>query len=117
MVATGLAHVGARKVVSRQVAVGTQDAYYAALGVLFRLHVLGFDFLFTFFCCLFSLLLCFFWFFSVFPCLVFFFWIVWVLFCVISTEEQLMPACNVLFWNQVIQTNHFIFSALWPLIS
>ena len=38
------------------------------------------------------------------------------LYCVRSTEEQL-PACNVLFWNQVIQTNHFSFSALRPLIS
>ena len=39
------------------------------------------------------------------------------LYCVRSTEEQLMPACNVLFWNQVIQTNHFFLSALRPLIS
>jgi len=28
-----------------------------------------------------------------------------------------MPACNVLFWNQVIQTNQFTFPALGPLIS
>ena len=37
--------------------------------------------------------------------------------CVRGAEEQLMPACNVPFWNQVIQTNHFLFSALRPLIS
>ncbi len=28
-----------------------------------------------------------------------------------------MPAFNVLFWNQVIQANQFIFAALGPLIS
>jgi hypothetical protein len=28
-----------------------------------------------------------------------------------------MAAFNVLFWNQVIQTNQFLFSALRPLIS
>jgi hypothetical protein len=38
------------------------------------------------------------------------------LYCVSGAEEQL-PACNVLFWNQVIQTNHFFFFALRPLIS
>src|SRR5204863_2036745 len=30
--------------------------------------------------------------------------------------QQSLPACNVLFWNQVIQANQFIFPALGPLI-
>ena len=34
-----------------------------------------------------------------------------------GTEQQLMLARSVLFWNQVIQTNQFIFPALGPLIS
>ena len=29
-----------------------------------------------------------------------------------GAEQQFMPALNVLFWNQVIQANQFIFSAL-----
>jgi hypothetical protein len=37
--------------------------------------------------------------------------------CVNGTEQQLIPARNVLFWNQVFQTNQFIFPALGPLIS
>jgi hypothetical protein len=36
--------------------------------------------------------------------------------CVSGTEQQLMPACDVLFWNKVIQANQSFFSALWPLI-
>src|SRR5439155_1672020 len=38
------------------------------------------------------------------------------LYCVSGAEEQL-PACNVLIWDPVIQTNHFFFLALWPLTS
>lgn len=37
--------------------------------------------------------------------------------CVSSTEQQLMPAFNVLFWNQVIQANQSVLAALGPLIS
>ena len=44
-------------------------------------------------------------------------WVVDFLFCVGDTEQQLLPAFNVLFWNQVIQANQFIFPALGPLIS
>jgi hypothetical protein len=33
--------------------------------------------------------------------------------CVSGTEQQLMPACNVLFWNQVIQGESiYLFCAL-----
>src|SRR5207247_4494472 len=48
---------------------------------------------------------------------VFLCWVVCCFCCVSHTEQQLMPACNVLFWNQVIQANQFIFPALRPLIS
>jgi hypothetical protein len=34
-----------------------------------------------------------------------------------DTEEHLMPALNVLFWNQVVEANQFISCALAPLIS
>ncbi len=34
-----------------------------------------------------------------------------------DTEQQLTAACNVLFWNQVIETNQLFFAALEPLIS
>ena len=34
-----------------------------------------------------------------------------------DTEEDLMPALNVLFWNQVVEANQFISCALAPLIS
>jgi len=81
------------------VATGTARIY-AAFGVFFGLEVLDLDRFLSFLRChiiLFSFLV--------------------GLYCVRSTEEQLMPACNVLFWNQVIQTNHFFLSALWPLIS
>jgi len=42
----------------------------------------------------------------------------WIV-CVVSVapNSKLMPARNVLFWNQVIQTNQFIYPALGPLIS
>ena len=43
-------------------------------------------------------------------------WLVDCLGWVSDTEQQLLPACNVLFWNQVIQTNQFRFAALGPLI-
>ncbi len=36
--------------------------------------------------------------------------------CVTGTEKQLLPACHVLFWNQVVQTNQFRFLALGLLI-
>jgi hypothetical protein len=57
--------------------------------------------------------------FLAFFCAILFFFLVLVCcFCCVSdTEQQLMPACNVLFWNQVIQTNQFTFPALRPLIS
>ena len=41
----------------------------------------------------------------------------WIVCLCCVTEQQMMPARNVLFWNQVIQTNHFVFPALGPLIS
>jgi hypothetical protein len=34
--------------------------------------------------------------------------------CLSHTEEQLTPASDVLFWNQVIQTDQFLFFALGP---
>jgi len=34
--------------------------------------------------------------------------------CVSHTEEQLTPASDVLFWNQVIQTDQFLFFPLGP---
>jgi len=68
----------------------------AAFGVFLWLEVLDFDLFLTFCWHLFSFRV--------------------GLYCVSGAEEQL-PACNVLFWNQVIQTNHFFFLALWPLIS
>jgi hypothetical protein len=37
--------------------------------------------------------------------------------CLIGTEQQLMPTLNVVFWNQVIQTNQFSFLALRASIS
>jgi hypothetical protein len=46
-----------------------------------------------------------------------FYWIVFCLGWVSDTEQQLMPARDVLFWNQVIQTNQFFPFALRPLIS
>jgi hypothetical protein len=75
----------------------------AAFGIFGRLQVTNFNFDFSrFFLChfIFSFL------FSVVCCL----------YCVSSTERQLMPALNVLFRNQVIQANQFFFSALWPSI-
>ena len=32
--------------------------------------------------------------------------------CVSGTEEHLMPDLNILFWNQVVETNQFICGAL-----
>jgi len=49
--------------------------------------------------------------------LVFLCWVVCCFCCVSGTEQQLMPTRNVLFWNQVIQANQFVFLALRPLIS
>jgi hypothetical protein len=34
-----------------------------------------------------------------------------------DTEEHLIPALNVLFWNQVVEANQFISRAFAPLIS
>ena len=46
-----------------------------------------------------------------------FYWIVFCLGWISDTEQQLMPARDVLFRNQVIQTNQFFPFALRPLIS
>src|SRR5438132_11129682 len=71
-----------------------------AFGVFFWLEVLDFNlFLVFLFLVLHSVFLC---------------WVIFCLCCVTDTEQQLMPACNVLFWNQVIQANQFIFPALGP---
>jgi hypothetical protein len=43
-------------------------------------------------------------------------WIVCCCVCLSDTEQQMMPAFDVLFWNQVIETNQFFFPALRPLI-
>jgi len=50
-------------------------------------------------------------FFFVFGILTFLFWVVYWL-C--YTEEQLTPANDVLFWDQVIETDQFFLLALWP---
>jgi hypothetical protein len=34
-----------------------------------------------------------------------------------GTEEHLMPALNILFWNQVVEANQFTFCALGPFIA
>jgi hypothetical protein len=73
-------------------------------GVFFRFEVLDFD--------RFSFLVLFVW-----HGLALFYWIVSCLGWVRDTEQQVMPARNVLFWNQVIQTNQFFSFALRPLIS
>ena len=78
---------------------GALDPGGAAFGVFGWLQVTDFDFG-DFFCIL------------VFLC-----WVVCCFCCVSDTEQQLMPARNVPFWNQVIQTNQSIFPALRPLIS
>jgi hypothetical protein len=37
--------------------------------------------------------------------------------CYVSgTEQQSTPANDIAFWDQVIQTDQFILSALWPLM-
>src|SRR3954453_2509024 len=69
-----------------------------ALGIFFRFQVTDFD-RFGFFS------LCHFY----FPSYLFG---LFVLCCVGDTERQLTPAFNVLFWNEVVETNQFIFSAL-----
>jgi hypothetical protein len=73
------------------------------LGIFFRFQVTDGNFGF------FSFSLCHF----IFPIL--FIWgVVCGLFCVSDTEEHLLPALNVLFWNQVVEVNQFIFCALAP---
>ena len=47
---------------------------------------------------------------------VYLFWIVFRFCCVSDTEEHLMPALNILFWNQVVEANQFISCALAPFI-
>jgi hypothetical protein len=72
----------------------------ATFGIFGWLEVTNFDFLHFFLCHFIASFL-----FRVVCC------------CVVSgTERQLMPARNVLFWNQVIKANQFFFSALGPLI-
>ena len=80
--------------------VGADIGNHTALGIFFRLQVVEFDIRFLFSCL---------------ACLLF---ILRRVVCFVSdTEQQSMPARNVLFWNQVIQANQFIFPALRPLIS
>ena len=74
-----------------------------AFGVFFGLKVSDFDLFFGFLVLVLHL--------------VFLWWVVGCLWCVSDTEQQLMPARDVLFWNQVIQTNQFLSLALRPLIS
>jgi hypothetical protein len=62
-------------------------------------------------------LICFLDFFFISGILALFYWVVSCLGWVRDTEQQLTAACNVLFWNQVIETNQFCFAALGPLIS
>jgi hypothetical protein len=76
------------------------------LGIFFRFQVTDGNFVF------FSFSLCH----SIFPIL--FIWgVVCGLFCVSDTEEHLLPALNVLFWNQVVEVNQFIPRALAPFTS
>jgi len=52
---------------------------------------------------------------SFFCAILFFFFLVLVCFlCVSSTEQQLTPAFNVLFWDQVIEADQFVLFALLP---
>ena len=65
------------------------DLFFSFLSFFVFLHVLGFCCWVICFCCI---------------------------SCVSDTEQVLMPALDVLFWNQVIQANQFIFPALRPLM-
>ncbi len=85
---------------------GAKVAAAAAFGVFYWLEVIDLDLFFVFLLFLCFVLL-------VLHVLVF---LVCCFCCVSDTEQHLMPALNVLFWNQVIQANQFVFSALWPLI-
>jgi hypothetical protein len=38
----------------------------------------------------------------------------WVVCYVSGTEQQLTPANDVLFWDQVIEADQFFLPALWP---
>jgi hypothetical protein len=78
---------------------------HTALSIFFRLQVTDFDRLLGFFS------LCHF----IFPS--YLFWVVCRSCCVSDTEQQLMPALNVLCWNQVVEANQFISCALAPFIS
>jgi hypothetical protein len=42
-------------------------------------------------------------------------WVVCCLCCITGTEQQLTPANDILFWDQVIETDQFFLFALWPL--
>jgi hypothetical protein len=79
---------------------GDLGAGAAALGVFLWFEILHFDLLFS----------------SAFH-LVFLCWVVYCLCCLSDTEQHLMPACDVLFWNQVIKANQFFFPAPRPLTS
>jgi hypothetical protein len=53
-------------------------------------------------------------FFFVFGILTFLFWVVCWLCYITGTEQQSTPANDVLFWDQVIETDQFFLLALWP---
>ena len=99
-------HIGAvaLNAVTLLVRLVTDALDYAALGVFFRFQIPGFDLSFGFFS------LCHFIFLAIYFGL-------FVVVLVSDTEEHLMPALNVLFWNQVVEANQFISCALAPLIS
>jgi len=47
--------------------------------------------------------------------LTFLFWVVYWLCYITGTEQQLTPANDILFWDQVIEADQFFLLALWPL--
>lgn len=47
--------------------------------------------------------------------LVFLFWVDCCLCCISGAEQQLTPANDILFWDQVIEADQFFLLALWPL--
>ena len=54
-------------------------------------------------------------FFFDFAILVFLFWVVCCLYCVSDAEQQLPPARDGLFWNQIIKADQFFLVTLWPM--
>jgi len=42
------------------------------------------------------------------------FWVIGCVDCVSEAEQQLTPAGDVLFWNQIIKADQFILSSLGP---